>query len=119
MKTLTVLSPDGSPDATKTGMTCQPGDKVFGTFWGGEADLEILENIPSRLRWKGVWHGLVAIRTFAYEEAEGGRTKFTQSEEAKGFMGGVLKVDGWMGGNLAKKFASFNRDLKMECEKQG
>jgi hypothetical protein len=117
MKTLNVLASDGSYDPTKTGMNCQPGDKVHGTFWGGEAKLEILENSPLQLRWKGIWHGLSAVRSFSYEEIEGGKTKFTQSEEAKGFMGGVLIVDGWMGGNLVKKFAKFNEDLKVRCER--
>ncbi|KAL2064205.1 hypothetical protein VTL71DRAFT_4699 [Oculimacula yallundae] len=124
MKTLTPLLPNGSPDPQKiNGLSVLPGDKVHGTFWGGEAMLEILENTESVLRWKGVWHGLVAVRSFAYEEIEleGGKekgTKFTQSEEAKGFMGGVLVVDGWLGGNLKKKFVVFNADLKGWCERK-
>ena len=118
MATLTPLSSDGTPDPSKTGLSVQPRDRVHGTFWGGEASLEILENTSERLRWKGVWHGLVAVRTFAYEEIEAGKTRFTQSEEATGFMGGVLKVDGWMGGNLRKKFLMFNEDLRRYCERR-
>lgn len=59
---------------------------------------------------------MVAIRSFTYEEVEGGKTKFSQSEEANGFMGGVLVVDGWVGGNLKKKFQKFNEDLRVRCE---
>ncbi|KAH7348610.1 hypothetical protein BKA65DRAFT_500937 [Rhexocercosporidium sp. MPI-PUGE-AT-0058] len=121
MKTLTPLLPSGSPDPSKTsGLSVVPGDRVHGTFWGGEAYLEILENSESQMRWKGVWHGLVAVRCFRWEEVElDGKTgtKFTQSEEAKGFMGGVLVVDGWLGGNLKKKFEEFNGDLKAWCER--
>ena len=129
MKTLTPLLPNGSPDPSKTtGFSVVPGDKVHGTFWGGEALLEILENGEGRLRWRGVWHGLVAVRCFEWVEVEievdaegegegegkGKRmgTRFTQSEEAKGFMGGVFVVDGWLGGNLKKKFDRFGEDLK-------
>jgi len=65
-----------------------------------------------------VWHGLVAVRTFTFEEAEGGGCNFVQTEEAKGFMGGVLTLDGWLGGNLRKKFLVFNEDLKKEVEKR-
>ncbi|KAL5322565.1 hypothetical protein ACEPPN_010538 [Leptodophora sp. 'Broadleaf-Isolate-01'] len=141
MKTLTPLLPDGSSDPSKTsGLSVVPGDRVHGTFWGGEADLEILENTESQMSWKGVWHGLVAVRRFRFEEVdleneiegeregegEGGKglgkgrgTRFTQSEEATGFMGGVLVVDGWLGGNLKRKFAEFNEDLKGVCERDG
>jgi len=28
----------------------------------------------------------------------------------------VLTVDGWMGGNLRKKFVKFNEDLRGYCE---
>jgi len=67
---------------------------------------------------KGVWHGMVAVRTFSYlDDGEGG-TKFTQSEEAKGFMGAVLVVDGLVGGNLRRKFVKFNEDLRDYCEKE-
>lgn len=127
MKTLTPLLPNGSPDPSKTtGFSVVPGDRVHGTFWGGEALLEILENGEERMRWKGVWHGLVAVRCFEWAEVEidaeatGERqlkgTRFTQSEEAKGFMGGVLVVDGWLGGNLKKKFDRFGEDLRVWCE---
>jgi hypothetical protein len=116
IKTLTIIAPDGTPDDTQNGLTCQPGDKVLGTFWAGKGEFEILENTHLQLRWKGIWLGLTAIRTFRYEGTEDGKTKFTQSEEAKGFMGGVLKVDSWMGGNLEKKFATFNEELKRRCE---
>lgn len=125
MKTLTPLTPPGLPDRSKTsGLSVIPGDKVHGTFWGGEAHLEILENSEVQMRWKGVWHGLVAVRTFRYEEVEldgerGKGTRFTQSEEATGFMGGVLVIDGWLGGNLKKKFGEFNADLKGWCEREG
>jgi hypothetical protein len=116
--TFTILSPDGTPDPSKTGLTVQPQDRVRATMWAGESDLEILENTPERLRWKGLWHGMLAVRTFAFEEAEGGKTRFTQSEEATGFMGGVLKADAWMGGNLRKKFVKFNEELKGFCERK-
>ncbi|KAK0121925.1 hypothetical protein ONS95_010200 [Cadophora gregata] len=125
MKTLTPLLPDGKPDPSKTsGLSVVAGDKVHGTFWGGEAHLEILENEEARMRWKGVWHGLSAVRCFEWVEvdmdSDEGRktmgTRFTQSDEAKGFMGGVLVVDGWMGGNLKKKFGEFGEDLKVWCE---
>ncbi|KAG4418207.1 hypothetical protein IFR04_008649 [Cadophora malorum] len=55
MKTLTPLLPNGSPDPSKTtGLSVVPGDKVHGTFWGGEAFLDILENGEGRLRWRGM-----------------------------------------------------------------
>jgi len=81
--------------------------------------MTVLENSQTRMRWRGVWHGLEAIRTFEYVEAEGGegKTHFTQSEECEGFMGLVLRVDGWMGGNLRKKFVKFNEDLRGYCER--
>ncbi|KAG4438828.1 hypothetical protein IFR05_005668 [Cadophora sp. M221] len=132
MKTLTPLLPSGAPDPSKTsGLSVVPGDRVHGTFWGGEAFLEILENSERGMSWKGMWHGLVAVRRFGFEEVdlemetegEGGKgngkgTRFTQSEEARGFMGGVLVVDGWLGGNLKRKFGEFNEDLKVFCERE-
>lgn len=80
-----------------------------------------MENSQDRLKSKGVWHGLVAFRTFEYVAAENEGVKgtmFTQSEEATGFMGAVLVVDAWMGGNMKKKFSKFNDDLKGECERR-
>ncbi|CZT06772.1 hypothetical protein WAI453_012923 [Rhynchosporium graminicola] len=125
MKTLTPLLPNGSPDPSKTsGFSVVPGDTLHATFWGGESHLEILENTEAVLKWKGVWHGLVAVRSFRYEEVEleGGKgkgTRFTQDEVAKGLPGFILTVDGWLGGNLKKKFEEFNADLKGECERRG
>ncbi|CZR55753.1 uncharacterized protein PAC_05641 [Phialocephala subalpina] len=91
------------PDPSKiTGEKLVPGDRLHATFWGGEAFLTVLENSNSALRWKGG------------KKVQG--TMFTQSEEASGFMGGVLVVDGEMGGwDLKKKFAKFNEDLRGEC----
>lgn len=102
-------------------MTVGPGDKIHGTFWGGESTIEILENSPERLRWKGTWHGMVAERVFAWEAVEGdpSKTRLVQSEESRGaLISAILMVDGWMGANLKKKFVVLNEDLKVYCERQ-
>ncbi|KAF8863107.1 hypothetical protein BDZ45DRAFT_738782 [Acephala macrosclerotiorum] len=98
------------PDPEKiTGEKLAPNDRIHGTFWGEEASLTVLEN--SRTARAG--------RYVDAEEDVGGKkmkeTRFMQSEEASGFMGGVLVVDGWMVGNLKKKFVKFNEDFVGEC----